>query len=64
MKRKLKIRIFKNHKDQEEAEIKYWNHVRAGRRVEALENMRLNYLRMRYGKVPRLRRVYKIIKQT
>lgn len=58
------IQIFKSHKDQEEAEIEYWKRVRRGKRVEAAEKIRLNFLRMKYGKVPRLRRVYKFVKQT
>lgn len=57
------IRKFKSHEEQEAAEINYWKRISRGKRVEALEIIRLNYLRMKYGRVPRLRRVYKIIKQ-
>jgi len=58
------IQIFKSHEEQESAEINYWKRISRGKRVESLEKIRLNYLRMKYGRVPRLRRVYKIIKQT
>jgi len=58
------IQIFRSHEEQESAEINYWKRISRGKRVESLEKIRLNYLRMKYGRVPRLRRVYKIIKQT
>lgn len=58
------IQIFKSHEEQESAEINYWKRISRGKRVDSLEKIRLNYLRMKYGRVPRLRRVYKIIKQT
>jgi response regulator of citrate/malate metabolism len=57
------IQIFKSHEEQETAEINYWKRISRGKRVESLEKIRLNYLRMKYGRVPRLRRVYKLIKQ-
>lgn len=63
-KRKLKILVFKSHAEQEKADMIYWQKMSPGKRVETLEYMRLNYLRMKYGRVPRLRRVYKLIKQT
>jgi len=58
------IQIFRSHEEQESAEINYWKRISRGKRVESLEKIRLNYLRMKYGRVPRLRRVFKIIKQT
>lgn len=64
MKVRRVIKIFNSFKEQEEADIKYWQKVSPGKRVEALEKMRINYLIMRYGRIPRLRRVYKFVKQT
>ena len=58
------IQIFKSHEEQETAEINYWKRISSGKLVESLEKIRLNYLRMKYGRVPRLRRVYKFVKQT
>ena len=58
------IQKFSSHEEQEVAEINYWKRISRGKRVESLEKIRLNYLRMKYGRVPRLRRVYKFVKQT
>ncbi len=58
------FKIFKSHEEQEIAEINYWKRIPRGKRVESLEKIRLNYLRMKYGRVPRLRRVFKFVKQT
>jgi|GEM_PF-6909967 len=63
-KRKLKIKVFRNFAEQEKADIKYWRRVSPSARVEALDIMRRNYLKLIYGRVPRLRRVIKVIKQT
>lgn len=48
-KREIKkvVKIFHSFKEQEEADIKYWKRVPPGKRVEALEKMRLNYLKMK-----------------
>lgn len=62
-KRKFKIKIFKSFEEQEKADIKYWLKVSQSARVEALDLMRRNYLKLIYGRVPRLRRVIKVIKQ-
>lgn len=57
------FKIFKSHEEQETAEINYWKRISRGKRVETLEKMRLNYLKMRYGRIPRLRRVFKIVRK-
>lgn len=62
-KRKLKIKIFKSHGEQEKADILYWRRISPSARVEALDLMRRNYLKLIYGTVPRLRRVIKVIKR-
>jgi hypothetical protein len=62
-KRKLYIKIFKSHEEQEKADIRYWRRISPSARVEALDLMRRNYLKLIYGTVPRLRRVIKVIKR-
>lgn len=62
-KRNLKIKIFRSHEEQEKADILYWQKVSPSARVEALDLMRRNYLKLIYGRVPRLRRVIRVIKR-
>jgi hypothetical protein len=63
-KKKLKIKVFHSFEEQEKADVQYWRRVSPSARVEALDLMRRNYLKLIYGRVPRLRRVIKVIKRT
>lgn len=63
MRLKKTYKVFRNHAEQDKSDKKYWKNVDPGKRVETLEYIRLNYLKMKYGRIPRLRRVYKIIER-
>lgn len=60
-KRKLKIRVFNSHAEQEKADITYYRRLSPDKKVENLIQMKNNYFHMKYGRIPRLKRVYKII---
>ena len=60
-KRKLKIKIFKSHEEQEKADITYYRRLDPNKKVENLIYLRNQYFYMKYGRIPRLRRVYKVI---
>lgn len=60
-KRKLNIKIFKSHEEQEKADIRYWRRLDPNKKVEYLIHLRNQYFIMKYGRIPRLKRVYKVI---
>lgn len=62
-KRKLKIKIFKNHAEQEKADIKYYKDLSYSKKLDELEEIRKLYLYTKYGYIPRLRRVCRVIKR-
>jgi hypothetical protein len=57
------IKIFHSFKEQEDADIKYYRNLDPDKKVEHLEIMRENYFKLKYGKIPRFQRVYKITKR-
>ena len=60
-KRKLKIRVFKSHEEQDKADVIYYRRLDPNKKVENLIYLRNVYFYMKYGRIPRLQRVYKII---
>jgi hypothetical protein len=60
IKRKLKIRVFKSHEEQEKADITYYRRLDPNKKVENLIFIRNQYFYMKYGRIPRLKRVYKV----
>jgi len=62
-KRKLIIKKFKNHAEQEKADIKYYKNMSPEKKLKELEDLRNFYFKMRYGYIPRLRRVCRVVKR-
>lgn len=62
-KRKLNIKIFKSHEDQEKADIKYYKRLSHEKKLQELEELRKFYFLLKYGNIPRLRRFCRIVKR-
>lgn len=63
MRRKLEIKIFKNFKEQEEADIIYYKNLSPEKKLLELEEMRKFFFKINYGYIPRLRRVCRVTKK-
>jgi hypothetical protein len=50
-------------KDQE-SDVKYWLSKSYAERLEALEQIRKDYIKWKYGNDPGFQRVYKIVKRS
>ncbi len=48
---------------QGERDVRYWRTRPYVERIAALEQIRRDYIRWKYGAEPRLQRVYKIVKR-
>ena len=57
------IVIFKNFREAEQAEQKYYRQLTPMERVSILEQIRKQYERAHYGTKQRFRRIYRIVKQ-
>jgi len=62
-KRKLQIRIFKSHEEQERADTKFWRSISSNKKMKLYEDFFYNYLMLQYGKIPRLQRHINITKR-
>ncbi|MCI0715992.1 MAG: hypothetical protein L0Y77_06710 [Chlorobi bacterium] len=62
-KRKLKIRVFKSHAEQEKADIRFWRSKTPSEKMKLYEEFFYNYLMLQHGKIPRLQRVINVIKR-
>jgi hypothetical protein len=62
-KRKLKIKVFRSHEEQEKADKKFWRSLSPNKKMKLYEEFFYNYLILQYGEVPRLQRHIKIIKR-
>lgn len=50
--------------DRQESDFKYWQTQSYQARIEALEQIRLEYHRWKYNAEPGFQRVYRIVKQS
>lgn len=57
------FKIFKSHEEQDKADVKYYKRLSPDKKILELEYIRNNYIRMKYGYLPRLKRVFRIVKQ-
>ena len=55
--------VSKKHLQDEKQDAIYWRKKTFQERLEALEAIRRDYHRWRYGAEPRLQRVYRIVKR-
>lgn len=55
--------IFHSFKEQDEADERYYKRLSPEKKLQELEEIRNFNIKMRYGYLPRLRRVYKITKR-
>jgi hypothetical protein len=62
-KRKLKIKIFRSHEEQEKADIKFWRSITPNQKMKLYEEAFNNYVILQYGEKPRLQRVVNVIKR-
>ncbi len=62
-KRKLQIKVFDSHEDQEKEDVKYWQSLPSDTKMKLYEDFFYNYLMLQHGKIPRLQRVIKITKR-
>jgi len=62
-KKKLQIKVFNSHRAQEIADTKFWRNLLPNEKRRLYEDYLYNYLMLEYGKIPRLQRVFKIIKR-
>lgn len=63
MKTKRTIKIFRSHEEQEKADIKHYKRMSPGKKLEELEEIRRFFFQMKYGTIPRLRRICRVIKR-
>jgi hypothetical protein len=54
---------YNSFEEQEMEEIKFWQNLSGGKKLEILENIRANYWAMHNGTPQRLQRIYRIIEQ-
>lgn len=57
------VRKFRSHEEQEEAEIKYYRRLSPDKKILELEFIRNRYIYYKYGRIPRLKRVLRIVKR-
>jgi hypothetical protein len=63
MKRKLKIKVFSSHAEQEKADTIFWRSKTPDEKMKIYEEFFYNYLMLQHGKIPRLQRVIRVIKR-
>lgn len=56
------IKIFKSFKEQEKADKLYWQSISPEEKIDILEQLRKQYIRMHNG-TSRFQRVFRIVKQ-
>jgi hypothetical protein len=57
------IRKFRSHEEQEKADEKYYKRMSPDKKILELEFIRNRYIYYKYGSLPRLKRVYRIVKR-
>ena len=57
-----RVRIFKNKKEEEEAELDFWLSLTPEERVEAVDSCLFDYLKLKNEHKQRLRRVLRVLK--
>ena len=63
-KRNIAIVVNKFHLGEEPDSVLYWRKKSTKARLEGLEFLRQQYIKMKYGTRPRFQRVYRIIERT
>ncbi len=58
------IKIFSSFEEQELAEIEYWKKLSGEKKLQILEAIRAQYWAFNNESLPRLQRVYRVIKRT
>lgn len=61
--RRIKVKVFNSFKEQEEADIKYYRRLSPEKKLEEMEQLVQFYYVMKYGDLPRFRRVSRIVKR-
>jgi hypothetical protein len=64
MKRTIKAVVHKYKLGEEPDSILYWKRKSMKMRLEGLEFLRTQFIKMKYGTRPRFQRVYRIIERT
>lgn len=57
------IKIFHSHEEQEKADEKYYKRMSPDKKILELEYIRNRYIYYKYGSLPRLKRVYRVVKR-
>ncbi len=57
------IKIFNSHEEQDKADENYYRKLSPDKKILELEYIRNQYIYNKYGCLPGLRRVYKIVKK-
>ncbi|MCB0728755.1 MAG: hypothetical protein KDD00_14930 [Ignavibacteriae bacterium] len=60
---KKTIKIFSSHEEQDKADEKYYKKLSSHKKILELEFIRNRYIYLKYGSLPRLKRVYRIVKR-
>jgi hypothetical protein len=60
---KVYIKKFKTFEEQEKADIKHYMKLSPDKKILELEFIRNFHIKQLYGRIPRLRRIYKITKR-
>jgi hypothetical protein len=64
MKRSIKVVVHKYNLGEEPDSIHYWKKKSLKLRLEGLEFLRIQFIKMRYGTRPGFQRVYRVIERT
>ncbi|MGB4851239.1 MAG: hypothetical protein WBQ38_02890 [Ignavibacteria bacterium] len=60
---KKSIKIFKSHEEQEKADEKYYKRMSGDKKILELEYIRNRYIYYKYGSLPGLKRIYRVVKR-
>jgi len=62
-KKKVQLRKFKNPGEQEKSDIKIYRRMSYEKKLNELEELRKFYIIMKYGNIPRLKRICRVTKR-
>ena len=56
------VKIFKSFKEQEEADIKYWQNISGNEKIRIVEELRKEYIRLFHPEITGIEKVVRIRK--
>lgn len=57
------FKIFKSHEEQDKADERHYKRMSSDKKILELEYIRNRHIYYTYGSLPRLKRVYRIVKR-